>query len=39
MLQLETILEHFYKLLIWQIFISYNMGPPLTLHLYLLIII
>ena len=39
MLQLQIILQHFYKLLMWQILISYNMGPPLISHLYLSMII
>jgi len=39
MLQSQIILQFFYKLLMWQIFISSNMSPLLTLHLYLPIII
>ena len=39
MLQSQTILQYFYKLLMWQILISSNMGPPLTLHLCLSMII
>ena len=39
MLLLETILQYFYKLLMWQIFISSNKGPPLISHLYLPIVI
>ena len=39
MLQLQTFLQYFYKLLMWQILISFNMDPPLILHLYLPIII
>ena len=38
-LQAQTILQYFYKLLMWQIFISFNMGPLLISHLYLLMII
>ena len=38
-LQSQTILQHFYKLLMWQILISSNMGPSLTSHLCLLMII
>ena len=39
MLQPQTILQHFYKLLMWQILIGSNIGPPLTSHLCLLMII
>ena len=40
MLQSQTILQHFYELLMWQIRISFNMSPLLiTSHLYLPIII
>ena len=39
MLQLQTILQYFYKLLMWLILISSNMDPLLTSHLYLPIII
>ena len=40
MLQSQTILQHFYKLLMWQILISFNMGQLLiTSHLCLPIII
>ena len=35
MLQTQTILQHFYKFLIQQILTNSNMGPLLTLHLYL----
>ena len=38
-LQSQTILQHFYKLLMWQILISSNMGSSLTSHLCLLMII
>ena len=38
-LQAQTILQYFYKLLMWQILISSNMDPPLTSHLCLLMII
>ena len=38
-LQLQTILQHFYKLLMWQILINFNLGPTLILHFYVLIII
>ena len=31
--QPQTILQHFYKLLMWQILISSNMSPLLTSHL------
>ena len=34
-LQTQTILQHFYKLLMWQILTSFNMGPLLTSHFYL----
>ena len=39
MLQLQTFLQYFYKLLMWQILISSNMNPTLISHLYLPIII
>ena len=39
MLQSQTILKHFYKLLMWKILISSNMGSPLISYLCLLIII
>ena len=35
MLQTQTILKYFYKLLIWYIFTSSNMDPSLTSHFYL----
>ena len=35
MLQSQTILQHFYKLLMWQILISSNIGPLLASYLYL----
>ena len=38
-LQAQTILQYFYKLLMWQILINSNMNPPLTSHLCLLMII
>ena len=38
-LQAQTILQYFYKLLMWQILISSNMDPPLTSYLCLLMII
>ena len=37
--QSQTILQHFYKLLMWQILISSNMSSSLILHLYLSMII
>ena len=39
MLQSQTILQYFYKILMWQILIISNMGSLLTLYLCLLIII
>ena len=39
MLQLQIILQYFYKLLMWRILISYKMGPLRTSHLCLPIII
>ena len=39
MLLLETILQYFYKLLMWQFFIDSNKGPPLISHLCLPIVI
>ena len=38
-LQTQTIFQHFYKLLMWQILTSSNMSSPLISHFYLLIII
>ena len=35
MLQTQTILQHFYKLLMWQILTNFNIGPLLTSHFYL----
>ena len=34
MLHVQTILQHFYKMLMWQIFIDSYLDPLLTLHIY-----
>ena len=39
MLQLQSILQYFYKLLMWQIFINFSIIPSLTSYSYLLMII
>ena len=39
MLQIQTNLKYLYKLLMWQILTSSNIGPPLISHLCLPIII
>jgi len=35
---MQIILQHFYKMLMWQIFIGFYLDPLLTLHIYLQII-